>query len=120
MEYEFDPSRLEKEYTDEKYMKKKYGVQIAVGMFKFFGYLEASNNVYELKGQFSLCMEHKKGNLKEYYSISLDKKKSKWRLLIQMLDEDGNVRVPTENEIEFLKSIKRIRIKELSEHYVEY
>ena len=86
----------------------------------FFGYLDASSDAYELKGQFSLYMEHKKGNLKEYYSISLDKKKSKWRLLIQMLDEEGNVKIPTENEIEFLKSIKRIRIKELSEHYVEY
>ena len=120
MEYEFDPGKLEKEYTDSRYLKKKYGIQIAIGMEKFFGYLDASSDAYELKGQFSLYMEHKKGNLKEYYSISLDKKKSKWRLLIQMLDEEGNVKIPTENEIEFLKSIKKIRIKELSEHYVEY
>lgn len=65
-------------------------------------------------------MEHKKGNLKEYYSLSLDKKKSKWRVLIQMLDENDNVLQPTENEKEFLKSIKKIRIKELSEHYDKY
>lgn len=120
MEYEFDPERLEKEYTDSRYLKKKYGLQIEIGMEKFLGYLDASNDAYELKGQFSLYMEHKKGNLKEYYSISLDKKKSKWRLLIQMLDDERNVKIPTENEIEFLKSMKRIRIKELSEHYVEY
>ena len=53
-------------------------------------------------------MEHKKGNLKEYYSLSLDKKKSKWRVLIQMLDENDNVLQPTENEKEFLKSIKKL------------
>lgn len=65
-------------------------------------------------------MEHKKGNLNNYYSISLDKKKSKWRILIQMIDEQGNVVTPTDNEKKFLKSIKIIRIKELSDHYGEY
>ena len=37
-----------------------------------------------------------------------------------MLDENDNVLQPTENEKEFLKSIKKIRIKELSEHYDKY
>lgn len=37
-----------------------------------------------------------------------------------MIDEDGNVLQPTDNEKEFLKSVKKIRIKELSEHYDEY
>ncbi|UKI50982.1 MAG: hypothetical protein L6U99_06540 [Clostridium sp.] len=63
----------------------------------------------------------KKGNLKEYYSLSLDKKrKANGEFLIQMLDEDGNALIPTDNEKEFLKSIKNIRIKELSDHYGEY
>lgn len=35
-------------------------------------------------------------------------------------DANGNVLIPTDNEKEFLKSIKRIKIKEMSEHYVEY
>lgn len=65
-------------------------------------------------------MEHKKGNLKSNYAVSLDKKKSKWRLMIQMLDENGNVIMPTENEKTFLLGIKKIRIKELSDHYGEY
>lgn len=37
-----------------------------------------------------------------------------------MIDEDGNILQPTDNEKEFLKSVKKIRIKELSEHYGEY
>ena len=65
-------------------------------------------------------MEHIKGNLNSFYSITLDKKKSKWRLLIQMLDENGNVVIPTSDEKSFLKSIKCICIRELSEHYGEY
>ncbi len=65
-------------------------------------------------------MEHLKGNMNEYYSVSLDKKKSKWRLIIQMLDDSGNVIVPTDNEKEFLRGVKRIRIGRMSEHYAEY
>ena len=120
MEYEFDPAKLEKEYTDERYMKRKYGKSISSGMILFLGTLDSFENAYQLKCRTFFFLEHKRGNLKEYYSISLDKKKSKRRLLMQMLDNRGNVKVPTDNEIEFLKSIKRIRIKELSEHYVEY
>ncbi len=37
-----------------------------------------------------------------------------------MLDDEGNVLIPSDDEIEFLKSVRRIRIRELSEHYVEY
>ena len=40
--------------------------------------------------------------------------------MLQMLDNNNNVLVPTNNEIDFLKSIKKIRIKEMSEHYDEY
>lgn len=60
MEYEFDPTRLEKEYTDERHMKKKFGMQIAIGMVKFLSCLEVSIDAYDLKERFAFCMEHKK------------------------------------------------------------
>lgn len=117
MKYEYCPQRLKNEFENEQKLKKKYGVSISEGMMKFLGALDAAENAYDIKCIPFWFMEHKKGNLKEYYSISLDKKKSKWRLLLQMLDNDGNVCIPNENEKEFLKGIKKIRIKELSEHY---
>lgn len=120
MKYEYSPSRLKDDYENEKYMKKKYGQAISDGMILLLGALDAAENAYDLKCNMFFYLEHKKGNLKEYYSLSLDKKKSKWRVLIQMLDEDGNALIPTDNEKEFLKSIKNIRIKELSDHYGEY
>ena len=120
MKYEFSPPKLEEDYTNEKFLKKKYGTAIAEGMFKFLGALLAAENAYDIKNTPLFFMEHKKGNLKHYYSISLDKKKSKWRLLIQMIDENGNIVIPNENEKEFLKSIKTIKIKEISDHYGEY
>ena len=120
MKYEYSPPKLKNEYENEKNLKKKYGIAIAEGMQKFLGAIEAAENAYDIKSTLSFFMEHKKGNLREYYSISLDKKKSKWRLLIQMLDENGCVVVPNENEKEFLKKIKTIRIKEISDHYGEY
>lgn len=120
MEYEFNSQQLKKRYEDEKYMKKKYGVAISEGMLKFLCAIKAAENAYDIKSIPSFFMEHKSGNLRHYYSISLDKKKSKWRLLLQMLDEQGNIVIPNENEKEFLKSIKKIKIKELSDHYDEY
>lgn len=120
MKYEYSPPKLKKDYENEKYMKKKYGKAISEGMIMLLGILDAAENAYDIQTNVFLYMEHKKGNLKEYYSLSLDKKKSKRRVLIQMLDEFGNVLQPTDNEKEFLKSIKNIRIKELSEHYGEY
>ncbi len=120
MLYEYSPTRLQKDYENEKIMKKKYGVAISEGMLKLLGAILAADNAYDLKCIKSFFMEHLKDNLKEYYSISLDKKKSKWRIILQMLDDEGNVLIPTDNEKEFLMSVKRIRIKELSEHYVEY
>ena len=120
MLYEYSPASLQKNYENEKWLKKKYGVNISEGMIMFLNVIEAAVNAYDIKRKPQFFMEHKKGNLKQYYAISLDKKKSKWRLLIQMLDSDDNIVVPTDNEKEFLKGIKKIRIKEISDHYDEY
>ena len=120
MKYEYSPSKLKKDYENEIKMKKKYGVAISDGMLMLLGVLDAADNAYDIKGIVFFHMEHLKGNMKDYYSLSLDNKKSKWRLIIQMIDEEGNVLRPTDNEKEFLKSVKKIRIKELSEHYGEY
>ena len=38
----------------------------------------------------------------------------------EIRDENDNVLEPTEDEIEFLKNIKTIRLKEMSDHYGEY
>ena len=120
MIYEYEPSQLKKLYENERKMKAKYGPKISFGMISLLNVLEAATNAYDLKCTVFFYMKHLKGNLKEYYSLSLDKKKSKCRLLIQMLDENGKVLIPNDNEKEFLKKIKRIRLKELSEHYGEY
>lgn len=121
MNYEFAPSKLEIKYTDVRYLKKHFGPQICDGMIKFLAALEYSLNMYDFATMFPyFYLEHLKGNMINYYSITLDKKKSKWRLILQLLNEFDEVVVPLDKEIIFLKSIKKIRIKELSEHYVEY
>lgn len=120
MEYEYSPNSLKKKYEDFKWLKKNYSERIANGMMKFIGAIKDSENAYDLKALRQFYMEHKRNSLNEYYSVSLDKKSSRWRLMLQMLDNNNNILVPTNNEIEFLKSIKKIRIKEMSEHYDEY
>ena len=120
MEIEFVPPKLEIKYYDFRKMKKEYGEQIAEGMMKFLQAVRAADSAYDLKAMPQFFIEHKKGNLKEYYAASLDKKKSKWRLMIQMLDLYNNVVVPDEDEKKFLQGIKKIRIMEMSNHYDEY
>ncbi len=120
MKLEFKPKNLEKKYTNERKLRAEYNRDIEKGMIMFLGAAESAENAWDLKRLSMFYMEHLKGNMNDCYSVSLDKKKSKWRLIIQMLDDDGNVIAPTENEKEFLQSVKRIRIGRMSEHYVEY
>lgn len=49
MLYEYSPTRLQKDYENEKIMKKKYGVAISEGMLKLLGAIEAADNAYDLK-----------------------------------------------------------------------
>lgn len=116
----YEPLRIEEKYKDIKWLQKKYNKEIANGMEKFLNFAKAAENAYDIKTMPSFYMEHLKGNMKDSYSISVDKKKSKWRLILQMLNNEEQVVCPGDNEKQFLQSIKIIKIKELSEHYVEY
>lgn len=116
----YQPEKLKEKYEDERYLKKRYGPEIAEGMAMFLNAVDAATCAYDIKCLTRFQMEHKKGNLKDYYAVTLDKKKSKWRLMLQMIDEQDNVVRPDDNEVDFLKRIKKIRIGELSDHYDEY
>ena len=120
MDYEYRPPSLEDDYEDERWLKRKYGSAIAEGMAKFLDVLRGAETAWDIKMTPQYFLEHKKGNLNAYYAVSLDKKKSKWRLMLQMLDDDGNVATPTDNEKEFLQNVKKIRIREISDHYGKY
>ena len=120
MDYEYINQSTKRKYESEKSMQKEYGKAIAEGINKFLQAVYSAKNAYDIKSLPTFFMEHLKGNLKEYYSVSLDKKKSKWRLMIQMLDENNRVITPTSNENLFLKSVTKIRIGKLSEHYAEF
>ena len=117
MDLYFLPTSLERKYSDERKMKKKYGEEIANGMYYFLQIARHANNACDLKNMPFLYFEHKKGNLRNYYAVSLDKKKSKRRLMLQLLNEKFEVVIPAANEEQFLKLITKLRIGELSEHY---
>lgn len=117
MNVKYQPPKLEELYADERWLKKKYGIEIANGMVKFQGALDAADNAYDIKVLKQFFLEQKKGNLSKMYFVSLDKKHSKWRLPVEMLDENDNVLEATDNEVEFLKSVKIVRLKEMSDHY---
>ncbi len=120
MDYEYEPPSLKDEFENYKLLKKKYNVKIADGITKFIQAVVSAENAYDIKALPFMNLEHKHGNMANYYSASPFGKSTKWRIVIQMLDADDKVVRPSNNEITFLKSIKKIRIKELSEHYAKY
>lgn len=76
MLYEYSPLSLQKNYENEKWLKKKYGSNIAEGMIKFLNVLEAAENAYDIKSKPQFYMEHKKRKLKKFlcYFIRQEKK----------------------------------------------
>ncbi len=84
MEYVYEPSKLQKIYENESLLKKKYNKEIAENMMKFLGTLMAAENAYDIKSMPQFYLEHKKGNLKKHYSVSLDKKK---KMAINVADD---------------------------------
>ena len=57
-----------------------------------------------------------KGNLKGYFAIDVKTVRDKWRIILQPLDEDGNVFDPC-NIDEIASVVTIVEIREVSPHY---
>ena len=113
----YQPKHLEKGLTDETKLTRKYGNKIAAAIVRLIGFLEDSTCLYDVYAMPQYMMELLKGDLAGCYSLTLDKKKSKWRVILVPLDENNEPIRPSDNEIGFLKSVKAVAIRRISEHY---
>lgn len=75
MLYQYSPSKLINKYEDDKYMKKHFGKYIAQGMSMFLNAVINATCAFDIFMTPMFYMEHLKGNLNSFYSITLDKKK---------------------------------------------
>ncbi len=113
----YDPKHLEKELTDETKLTRKYGSEIAGRILRLIGLLMDLTSLYDVRCMPQYMIELLKGNLAGCYSLTLDKKKSKWRIILVPLNENNAPIRPEDNEISFLKSVKAVAIRRPSEHY---
>lgn len=113
----FQPRRLEKEFGNHTRLVRSYGTKIASSLEMLLGLLEDATSLYDVYAMPQYMMELLKGNRSGTYSLTLDKKKSKWRFLVTALNENLEPVKPGENEVNFLKGVEAVLIKGLSEHY---
>ena len=117
MKKKYASTKLEKLYNNPKEMQKKFSKEISIGMLKFDGLVDAATSAYDVFVIQQFHMHLMKFNFDGYYSISLDNKKSNWRMLVKCLNESETWVKPGEDEKKFLESIKLIELGEMSKHY---
>jgi len=117
MEFDFEPPSINDEFCDERKLIKDYGKKTGVGIIKIIGAIESAINAYDLMciPQFQMHMLH--GDKLGVYSLSPDNKKTRWRVLIKCINEKGEFIKPESDEIRFLKTIKKVIIERISDHY---
>lgn len=117
MQFEFEPPSIEDEFYDERELIKIYGKITGKGIVKIIGAIDSADSAYDLYCVPQFKMHMLKGDKNGVYSLSPDNKKSRWRILIKCMDENGIFVKPSADEKTFLKKIKRISIERISDHY---
>lgn len=117
MNKQYQSKKLEKFYENRKDFRKKLGQFVAEGLEELLDAIDAASNAYDLMVIPYFKMHHLYGNLYGIYSLSVDNKKSKWRMLIKCLNENDEWVKPGNNEKQFLIDTKKIEIGEFTDHY---
>lgn len=116
MQFEFEPPSIEDDFYNERELIKIYGKNTGTGIVKVIGAIVSANNAYDLYCVPQFKMHLLKGERRGVYSLSPDNK-SRWRILIKCIDENGTFVKPYGDEKTFLKKIKKISIERISNHY---
>ena len=117
MEVLFENQKIQDEYYNSRYIQKKYGYIFSVGLEKMLGAIDAATCAYDIKVLPQFRMHLLKGNLKGFYSLSPDNKKTKWRVPAKCLDESNKERVPDNNEAKLLKETKKLRLYKIGDYH---
>ena len=101
---------------DFKKATRELGKDVAIKLHNLMNAIEAFSNLYSLKGFPQYRLHPLVGNRDGQYSFVIDKR-SKWRLIVCPLDNEGTPLKDRSNEKDMLTNAVRIEIMEVSEHY---
>ena len=115
----FDSEKIENEYYDTKYIRKKYGQPFAVKLTKMLGFIDCAECAYDVKNMPIYRMHLLSGDLEGVYSLSPDNYRTKWRVPVICLDNNDTPWKPdsTHLEIDVLKETKKFNVKEIVDYH---
>lgn len=117
MQKRYRSSKIEKFYSNRRTFQKKFGKYVSDGLCELLDAIDAAISAYDIKCIPYFWMHELHNDKDGLYSLSVDNKKTKWRMIVKCLNDNEEWVKPGENEIEFLKGIKIFELGEFSEHY---
>ncbi|WP_225428313.1 type II toxin-antitoxin system RelE/ParE family toxin [Levilactobacillus enshiensis] len=110
---------VEKLCTNLKASRKKLGVRTAEALFGLMNLLESSDNLADVNALRNRHIHKLDGNRQGQYALDIAGRASSYRLLVQLLDENGKVATNDDNVdvTSFYGKIQIIQIEEVSKHY---
>lgn len=117
MEKRYKSSKWEKFYTNTRPHQKEFGKNVADGLHELLDLIDAATSAYDIKVMPYYWMHELHFDREGEYSLSVDNKKTKWRMIVKCLDDNFEWKKPGENEASFLKSIKTFELGEFTDHY---
>lgn len=113
----YKSNKWEKFYNNRRSFQKDYGKDVSEGLCELLDSIDAATSAYDIKMIPYFWMHELHFDKEGLYSLSVDNKKTKWRMIVKCLDNNDIWVKPGENETEFLKSIKTFELGDFSDHY---
>jgi len=114
----YENKKAEKQCTNIKEATKLFGGNktLALSLLSRIEALKSAEVINDIRVIKPFRFHNLVGNYKGYFAIDVKSKTDKWRLIIQPLDEDGNVFKPC-NIDEIASIVRTVKVKEISSHY---
>lgn len=117
MQKKYKSTKWEKFYNNRNSFKKDFGKYVADGLCELLDAIDAATCAYDIKCIPYFWLHELHYDKEGLYSLSVDNKKTKWRVIVKCLNDNDEWVKPEENEIEFLKNIKTFELGDFSDHY---
>lgn len=111
MEIEYKNKKLEKQCSSLAQAKRDFPERVAKKLMKQINFIDQAESLQDIINYPPMRFHGLKSNLKGYYAIDIDGKKTSYRLVVEF----GNL--TKEQVFSGAESISIIRIKEVSNHY---
>ena len=94
---------------------------LAISLMSRINSLKQADNIKDIINQpqmsfHKLLNKGKNKNLEGYFAIDVKTRKDKWRIIIELLDDDKNPFVPCNIDV-IANYVKVVEVKEVSNHY---